>query len=38
MAAAPTMPPRPRDLSPLVRLIISVVLFIAVAIFILALR
>jgi hypothetical protein len=38
MAAAPTTPPRPRDLSPLVRVIIGGVLFIAAAIFILALH
>lgn len=39
MAAAPTTtPPQPRDLSPLVRIIIGGVLFIAAAIFILALH
>ncbi len=38
MAAAPPMPPRPRDLSPFVRLIIGGVLFIAAAIFMLALH
>jgi hypothetical protein len=38
MAAAPTVPPRPRDLLPFVRLIIGGVLFIAAAIFILALH
>jgi hypothetical protein len=38
MAAAPNLPPPPRDLSPLVRLIIGGVLLIAAAIFMLALH